>query len=142
MSLWNSRAVIRFLRMLLTRNLSSLSHMCCNFWEKCINNHKLGQGCSTPLNTVIIISHVFTNIFQKECISAINFTWLGIKKKTMFVCPFPTDPKYWKKVGFFFVCLFIWFFVILNFAFFDRNWQKCSNKMLEFFFKTVPKKVP
>ena len=23
--------------------------MCCDFWEKCINSHKIGQGCSTPL---------------------------------------------------------------------------------------------
>ena len=35
--------------MLPIRNISYLSLMCCNFWEKCINRHKIGQGCSTPL---------------------------------------------------------------------------------------------
>ena len=23
--------------------------MCCSFWKKCINSHKTGLGCSTPL---------------------------------------------------------------------------------------------
>ena len=27
-----------------------LSPMCCNFWDKCVNSHKIGQGCGTPLN--------------------------------------------------------------------------------------------
>ena len=36
--------------MLPIRNISNLSPMCCNFWEKCINSHKIGQGCSTPLS--------------------------------------------------------------------------------------------
>ena len=35
--------------MLPIRNISYLSPMCCNFWEKCMNSHKIGQGCSTPL---------------------------------------------------------------------------------------------
>ena len=38
--------------MLPIRNISHLSPMCCNFWEKCLNSHKIGQGCSTPLRLV------------------------------------------------------------------------------------------
>ena len=39
MAFWNER-----LHELLQFNL-----LCCNFWEKCINSPKIGQGCSTPL---------------------------------------------------------------------------------------------
>ena len=39
----------RFLGLLSIRNISYLSSICCNFWEKCINSHKICQGCSTPL---------------------------------------------------------------------------------------------
>ena len=35
--------------MLHIRNISYLLPMCCSFWEKCLNSHKPGQGCSTPL---------------------------------------------------------------------------------------------
>ena len=35
--------------MLPIRNISYLSSMFFNFWEKCINSHKIGQRCSTPL---------------------------------------------------------------------------------------------
>ena len=41
-------AVIMFLGMLPERNLSYLSPMCCNFWEKYINSHKIGQGAVPP----------------------------------------------------------------------------------------------
>ena len=36
--------------MLPIRNISYLSSMCCNVWEKCKNSHKSGLGCSTPLS--------------------------------------------------------------------------------------------
>ena len=36
--------------MLPIKNISYLSPMSCNFWERCINSHIIGQGCSTPLN--------------------------------------------------------------------------------------------
>ena len=29
--------------------ISYFSPICCNYWDKCINSHKIGQGCSTPL---------------------------------------------------------------------------------------------
>ena len=42
--------------MLPIRNISYLSLMCCNFWEKCINSHWIGQGCSNPL-TLRFLNH-------------------------------------------------------------------------------------
>ena len=42
----------------------------------------------------------------------------------MFVCPFPTDPKYWKIRGVFFSSFFFFFFVILSFAFLNKNVEK------------------
>ena len=30
--------------------------MCCNFWEKCMNSHKIGQRCSTPLSSLFIVA--------------------------------------------------------------------------------------
>ena len=52
------------------------------------------------------------------------FILLRPKKKKMFVCPFPTDPKFWKTwVAFFF------FFFYLNFAFLNKivkiKFSKC-----------------
>ena len=54
-------------------------------------------------------------------VSKLDLTPKG--KKKMFVCPFPTDPKYWKiRVSFFFS------FLILNFAFLNKNVKrKCQN---------------
>ena len=36
--------------MLPIRNIFYLSPMCWNFWEKSTNSHKIGLGCSTPIN--------------------------------------------------------------------------------------------
>ena len=49
LSLWNSKAIIRFPEMLPIRNISYLLPMCCSFWEKYKNSPKTGLGCSTPL---------------------------------------------------------------------------------------------
>ena len=57
------------------------------------------------------------------------------KRKKMFVCPFPTDPKYWKiRVSFFF--FFFFFKFDSEFCIFK---QKCWNKMSEYIV-TVPKR--
>ena len=50
--------------MLPIRNISYLSPMCCNFWEKCINSHKIDQGCSNPLKPASNVLDVFS-CFQK-----------------------------------------------------------------------------
>ena len=53
--------------MLPIRSISYLSPMRCNFWEKCINRHKIGQGCSTLLKsknfaiTFLVIEATNTN---------------------------------------------------------------------------------
>ena len=54
LSWWNLSAVIRFLGMLPIRNISYLPPMCYNFWEKCINSHKIGQGCSNKKFHIIL----------------------------------------------------------------------------------------
>ena len=57
--------------MLRRRNTSYLSPMCCNFWERFINSHKICQGCSTSLN------HVFSSCHF------IPFAWLVCEKKLL-----------------------------------------------------------
>ena len=49
-----SSVVIRFLGMLPIWNIFYWSPMCFNFWEKCMNSHKIGQRCSTPLSLLFI----------------------------------------------------------------------------------------
>ena len=44
--------------MLPIRNISYLSPICCNFWGKYINSHKIGQGCSTPLTSLSSVKWV------------------------------------------------------------------------------------
>ena len=39
--------------------------MYCNFWEKCINSHKIGQGCSTPLKLWSLKKKVFFKHFSE-----------------------------------------------------------------------------
>ena len=55
-----SSAVIRFVGTLPIRNISYLWPMCYNFWEKCINIHKIGQGCSTPFMVNIDKGNIVT----------------------------------------------------------------------------------
>ena len=46
--------------MLPFRNISYLSPMCCNFWEKSVNSHKTGQRCSTPLSCYFVFIFVIS----------------------------------------------------------------------------------
>ena len=48
--------------MLPIRNISYLSSMCCNFWENCINSHKIGQGCRTTLIKFSLITVLFLSL--------------------------------------------------------------------------------
>ena len=44
------------------RNISYLPLMFCNFWkQKCINRHKIGQGCNTTLNMINHRMNNYTN---------------------------------------------------------------------------------
>ena len=51
------------------RNISYLSPLCCKFWEKCINSHKIGHRCSTPLKCDFSVHFRFQCDFQ--CSSSI-----------------------------------------------------------------------
>ena len=75
---WVSEIPVRFLRMLPIRNMSYLSPMCCHFWEKYTNSHKVGLGCSTSLKgTGQLLPHPqlffqkssdFNTIYRYKCI--------------------------------------------------------------------------
>ena len=86
---WYSGAVVRFLRMLSIRNISYLSPMCGNFWEKCINSHKIGLGFSTPLipfwtwNVLILLVIIWLIQWTWNSIGVSNFdinvvTWMAL----------------------------------------------------------------
>ena len=50
------------------------------------------------------------------------------KKKKIFVCPFPTHPKFWKIRVIFLFIFFLFFIFILNFAFLNKIVKtKCQN---------------
>ena len=76
--------------------------------------------------STLIYTACFKKLLWKTGIN--NFPKVRPKKK-VFVCPFPTDPKYQKtKV--------VFFFYILNFVFLNKNVQ---NKVSEYIV-TVPKR--
>ena len=82
---------------------------------------------------ILCVALSFCNYYKFVCGITCNTLRPG-KKKKMFICPFPTDPKYLKiKVGFFFSFLFF-FFLILNFVFSNKNVFNMSE-----FIATVPK---
>ena len=59
-----------FLGMLPIRNIFYLSPMCCNFWKKkCINSHKIDQGCSTH--------SAWNDWWKSQIISQNLWTWVG-----------------------------------------------------------------
>ena len=54
LSQWNSSALVRFLRMLPIRNISHLSPMCCNLWEKMHRQSQKWSGVQYPLSTCYV----------------------------------------------------------------------------------------
>ena len=65
--------------MLPIRNISYLSPMSCNFWEKFINSHKIGEGSSTSLKLLFgnFCWVVVTKLSQKY-IHVEKFRWFWL----------------------------------------------------------------
>ena len=121
----------RFLRMLPIRNISYLSPMWCNFWEKCTNSHKIGLGCSTPLR--------FTLSFVCFCL----FVCLCVGVFVQLCAAEPDTMVKWNMNLITWKIVFLFFYIkveLIDVTYFGVDWSRSKTALLRLIY--VDKVIP